>query len=187
MKFDGSHTMHEHVIKMANIAGRLKTLGMVVNDNFLVQFNLNSLPSEYGLFEMSYTMKDKWNVHKLHSMLVQEETRLKNQGSHSVHYVSHQGNQGVGKRFVKKHDKGNRPLMINDGPVQIQNKALKGNNCQFYGKSRHSQKDFLKRKSWFKKNGELNVHVCFESNLTEVPHNTWQIDSRCTTHVSNTM
>ena len=60
MKFDGSRTMHEHVIEMTNIAVRLKTLGMTVNENFLVQFILNSLPSEYGLFQMSYnTMKVK--------------------------------------------------------------------------------------------------------------------------------
>ena len=96
MKFDGSRTMYEHVIEMTNIAARLKTLGMAVNENFLVQFILNSLPSEYGPFQISYnTMKDKWNVHELHNMLVQEETRLKNQGSHLVHYVSHQGNQGA--------------------------------------------------------------------------------------------
>lgn len=62
-------------------------------------------------------MKDKWNVHKLHSMLVQEEMRLKNQGSHSVHYISHQGNQEAGKKFVKKHGKGKRSLKINDGLV----------------------------------------------------------------------
>ena len=36
MKFDDSHTMHEHVIEMINIAVRLKTLGMTVNENFLV-------------------------------------------------------------------------------------------------------------------------------------------------------
>jgi len=36
MKFDGSRTMHEHVIEMTNIATRLKTLGMVMNENFLV-------------------------------------------------------------------------------------------------------------------------------------------------------
>jgi len=40
-------------------------------------------------------MNDKWNVHELHNMLVQEETMNKNQGSHSGHYVSHQRNQGV--------------------------------------------------------------------------------------------
>jgi len=48
MKFDGSHTMHEHVIEMKDIAARLKTLGMAVNENFIVQFILNSLSSEYG-------------------------------------------------------------------------------------------------------------------------------------------
>ncbi|KAH1240889.1 hypothetical protein GmHk_07G018629 [Glycine max] len=72
MKFDGSHIMYEHVIEMTNITTRLKTLGMTVNENFLVQFILNSLSSEYDL--MSYnTIKDKWNVHKLYNMLVQEK------------------------------------------------------------------------------------------------------------------
>ena len=71
-------------------------------------------------------MKDKWNVHELHSMLVQEEMRLKNQGSHSVHYVSHQGNQGAGKKFMKKHDKGKRSLKNNDDSLQIQKKGIKG-------------------------------------------------------------
>ncbi|KAH1213426.1 hypothetical protein GmHk_14G041396 [Glycine max] len=77
MKFDGSRTMHEHVIEMTNIAARLKTLGMAVNENFLVQFILNSLPSEYGPFQMSYnTMKDKWNVHELHSFVLNEDIML---------------------------------------------------------------------------------------------------------------
>jgi len=116
MKFDGLRTMYEHVIKMTNIATtRLKTLGMTMNENFFVQFILNSLLSEDGPFQMIYnTMKDKWNVHELHNMLVQEETRLKNQGSHLVHYVSHQGNQGAKRKFMKKHDKGKGPLKIND-------------------------------------------------------------------------
>ena len=95
MKFDGSHIMHEHIIEMTNIATRLKTLGMIVDENFLVQFILNSLLFEYGLFRISYnTMKDKWDVYELHSMLVQKEMKLKNQGGHSVYYVSQQGNQG---------------------------------------------------------------------------------------------
>ena len=92
MKFDSSCTMHEHVIEITNIVTRLKSLGKNVDENFLVQFIINSLPSEYGPFQMNYnTMKDKWNVHELHSMLVQEETRLNNKGIHSIHFVSHQG------------------------------------------------------------------------------------------------
>ena len=49
------------------------------------------------------------------------------------------------------------------------------------------QKDCLKRKAWFERKGEPSALVCFESNLDEVPYNTWWIDSGCTTHVSNTM
>ena len=38
----------------------LMLMRMTMNENFLVQFILNSLPSEYGSFQMSYnTMKDK--------------------------------------------------------------------------------------------------------------------------------
>ena len=73
---------------------------------------------------------------------------------------------------MKKHDKGKESLKINDDYLQIHKKISKGNNCQFCRKSGHFQKDFLKCKSWFKKKGELNTHVCFESNLTEVSHNT---------------
>jgi len=36
MKFDGSRTMHEHVIEITNIAARLKSLEMAVDESFLV-------------------------------------------------------------------------------------------------------------------------------------------------------
>ncbi|KAG6532401.1 hypothetical protein ZIOFF_006241 [Zingiber officinale] len=184
MKFDGSRTMHEHVIEMTNIAARLKSLGMEVDENFLVQFILNSLPSEYGPFQMNYnTMKDKWNVHELHSMLVQEETRLKNQGNHSIHYVNH---QGAGKKIEKRHGKGKGQLKICESSAKIQKKESNKNKCHFCGKFGHFQKDCQKHKAWFEKKGKLIAYVCLESNLTEVPHNTWWLDSGGTTHVSNT-
>jgi len=73
MKFDDSRTMHRHMIEIKNITTRLKSLVMAIDEGFLMQFILNSLPCEYGLFQMNYnTMKDKWNVHELHNMLVQE-------------------------------------------------------------------------------------------------------------------
>ena len=46
MKFDYLHTMHEHVIEMTNVAPRLKSLRIEVEQHFLVQFIINSLPSE---------------------------------------------------------------------------------------------------------------------------------------------
>ena len=44
MKFDGTRRMHEHILEMSNLATKLKALGMNVDDSFLVQFILNSLP-----------------------------------------------------------------------------------------------------------------------------------------------
>ncbi|XP_028106820.1 uncharacterized protein LOC114305879 [Camellia sinensis] len=98
MKFDGTRGIHEHVLEMTNLAAQLKNLGMHVDDYFLVQFVLNSLPLQYGPFQISYnTMKDKWNVNELASMLMQEEARLKQLGQHSIHLI----NQGAEKRERK--------------------------------------------------------------------------------------
>ena len=78
IKFNGSCIMHEYVIEMTNIASKLKSLEMNVDVNFLVLFIINWLPPGYGPFQINYnTIKDKWNIHELHSMLVQEETRFK--------------------------------------------------------------------------------------------------------------
>ncbi|XP_022857994.1 uncharacterized protein LOC111378934, partial [Olea europaea var. sylvestris] len=35
VEFDGSRTMHEHITEMSNIAARLKTIGMTLDENFL--------------------------------------------------------------------------------------------------------------------------------------------------------
>jgi hypothetical protein len=52
MKFDGTRGMHEHILEMTDLAGKLKALGMNVDELFLVQFILNSLPPQYGTFQI---------------------------------------------------------------------------------------------------------------------------------------
>ena len=42
-------------------------------------------------------------------------------------------------------------------------------------------------KAWIENKGKPSAFTCLESNLTEVPYNTWWIDSGCTVHISNTM
>ena len=85
MKFDGSRTMHEHITEMINIAARLGSMGMKVDEIFLVTLIVNSLPPQYGPFQINYnTIKDKWNETKLQTLLIQEDARLKKQGAHSV-------------------------------------------------------------------------------------------------------
>ena len=46
MKFDGSFSMHEHLLLMTSKAAKLNSLGFTVDDSFLVQFILNSLPQD---------------------------------------------------------------------------------------------------------------------------------------------
>ena len=53
------------------------------------------------------------------------------------------------------------------------------------GKVGHLKNKCLKRKAWFEKKGIHYVSVCFESNLIEVPSNTWWLDTGATTHVSH--
>ena len=187
MKLDGSRTMHDHVLEMTNLAAKLKSLGMSVDEYFLVQFILNSLPPEqYGPFQMNYnTIKDKWSVNELASMLVQEETRLKSQQSHSVHLVRH---QEAGSSSKRKPGKGKKKGLHNlNESSQVHKKEYKNDKCHFCHKVGHYQKDCPKRKAWFEKKGKPSAFVCFESNFTEVPYNTWWIDSGSTTHISNTM
>ena len=66
---------------------------------------MNLLLSKYSPFQMNYnTMKDKWHVHELHSMLVQEETRLKAHGNYSIHYVNYTSKKV--ERNMEKERKG---------------------------------------------------------------------------------
>ena len=63
----------------------------------------------------------------------------------------------------------------------------KETKCIFCKKKGHMKKDCLKHREWLAKKGNFNSFVCFESNLTNVYHNTWLIDSGSIIHVSNTL
>ncbi|KAE9585540.1 hypothetical protein Lalb_Chr25g0290031 [Lupinus albus] len=59
-KFDWSQPIHDHVTSMANLAAKMKGMRMEVTEAFLVQFIINSLPVEFGQFQVNYnTIKEK--------------------------------------------------------------------------------------------------------------------------------
>ncbi|OIT03252.1 hypothetical protein A4A49_57453, partial [Nicotiana attenuata] len=65
MTFDKSHTVREHIMKMRDIAAKLKSLEVDMSEPFLMHFILNSLPAEYDPFEISYnTHKEKWLINE---------------------------------------------------------------------------------------------------------------------------
>ena len=91
----------------------------------------------------------------MHNMLVQEETKVKNQGNHSINYVNNQGTR-------KKHEKKRKgSLKVNESFFHIDKKESKGNKCHFYKKFGHFQKDYSKCKARFEKKDKLNAYICF--------------------------
>ena len=88
-----------------------------------------SLPPEFSTFAVNYnSLTEKWDLHKLIAMCVQEEERLKAQNGGSVSYVQH----STKKRSFG--NKGYKPKNQHEsGPSNAQNKP--------YGKapSQHDQ------------------------------------------------
>ena len=55
IKFDGSCTMLRHIIEMINI-NKITKVHVIGSRNFVVQFFINSLPVEYGPFQIITTL-----------------------------------------------------------------------------------------------------------------------------------
>ncbi|GJU85603.1 hypothetical protein Tco_1293149 [Tanacetum coccineum] len=87
--------VREHNMEMRDIASKLFSLKVEISESFLVHFSLNSLPSEYTPFKISYnTHKENWAINDLLTMCVQEELRLKNESVETVHFTTHsKGNE----------------------------------------------------------------------------------------------
>nr|XP_043614323.1 uncharacterized protein LOC122586392 [Erigeron canadensis] len=89
LKYDGSSGVREHIMKMSDMANKLKTLEMEVSDNFLVHFIMTSLLAQFDAFKINYNaQKDKWKMSKLIAMCQQEEDRLKLEKPEAVHLTT---------------------------------------------------------------------------------------------------
>ncbi|XP_071906054.1 uncharacterized protein [Coffea arabica] len=83
MTLDKSRSVREHIMEMRDIVAKLKSLKVEISESFLVHFILNSLPSEYILFKISYnTHKEEWSINELLTM-------VKHETPESVHLVTH--------------------------------------------------------------------------------------------------
>jgi hypothetical protein len=84
--------VRDHILRMSNVAARLKLLDLDIKDGFLIYLMFNSLPKEFETFEVNYnSMNDKWTLEKFIAMCVQEEERIKrnNGGVDSINMAKH--------------------------------------------------------------------------------------------------
>ncbi|XP_010269099.1 PREDICTED: uncharacterized protein LOC104605861 [Nelumbo nucifera] len=60
MKYDGRSGIHEHIMKMRDMANKLNGMDMEISEGFLVHFIMTFLPAQFGAFKINYnTQKEK--------------------------------------------------------------------------------------------------------------------------------
>jgi hypothetical protein len=69
-KYTGG-SVRDYILRMSNVAARLKPLDLAINDGFLIYLIFNSLMKEFETFEVNYnSMNDKWTLEKFITMRV---------------------------------------------------------------------------------------------------------------------
>ena len=116
--FHNSKGIRAHITEMRDLATQRKDLKIDISESFLVHFILDSLPSEYGPFKISYnTHKEEWSITELLAMCVQEEERIKHDKPESANMVVHDKakdenkvnmSQNKRKRKVSSYVKGDK-------------------------------------------------------------------------------
>ncbi|KAM0968159.1 hypothetical protein TB1_015836 [Malus domestica] len=195
LKFEENKSVREHILKLVETASKLKDLEVPVDDAFVVHMALNSLPSSFEQLKVSYnTQKEKWTLDDLISICAQEEARIKkNQMINHVNFMQ----TDVGKKPMYQHGKIPKPFNSYDtamnassskGP-EMSKKNMDNVKCYFCKRFGHMKKDCEKRKNWKVKKGIsfVEIFVCFETNLVEVPPNSWWFDTGCSVHITNSL
>ncbi|KAM1562249.1 hypothetical protein ACFX1Z_005280 [Malus domestica] len=194
IRYDGVESVREYILKVVDIAGKLKMLEVPISETFLVHVVMNSLPESYTQLKVSYNaLQAKWDINELISICVGEEVRIKKERAEkeraeSVNYV---------QSYNQNPKHGNHDTVRKDATrsTSSSKKVFKPNKpsifkCFFCKKAGHMKKNFPKYKAWLAKQEVKkgkNVFVCFESNSVDIPSNAWWLDSGSSIHVTNSL
>jgi hypothetical protein len=172
--------VRDHILRMSNVAARLKPLDLAIKDDFLIYLIFNSLPKEFETFEVNYNfMNDKWTLKKFIAMCVQEEEWIKrNNGDvDSVNIAKHHQKRKIPP---KKEDKGKAVSTSSDQPVDK-------DQCKWCKRRGHYQKNCIEFLKHLNKQGDDHVTFVDESLFLSYSKFTWWTDSAATIHVANSL
>lgn len=152
MNYDGNGNVREHIMKLTDIASKLKSLDVVISDSFLVQLAISSLPKEFGQLKVTYnSSREKWSLNELISICAQEEERLKREKGETVNFVNHGNGNQASKNFKKSGKKNKKPFQPNAGGEKKglgpEPAKFKERRCFFCKKKGHMKKECHKYKA----------------------------------------
>ncbi|RLN35268.1 uncharacterized protein C2845_PM03G23520 [Panicum miliaceum] len=104
-KYNGGG-IREHILRMSNMAPKLRPMNMELPTEFLVHLIFASLPKEYDSFEVNYNLQpEKWDIEMLIAICVQEEERLKGSHGDFVYYVKQSKKRNYNNNDAKPQGK----------------------------------------------------------------------------------
>ena len=202
MRYNDMTGVRDYILEMVHLQTKLKAHDIPIPDKFIVYQALNPLPFSFSQIKTAYnTLNQTSSVNDLITKCVVEEEKLKKENNESTHLValgksnnqkrvqnsrkpnfhSHKKSKNIKKSGSEKPKNGN-------GNGNAKNIDLKSYNCNKKG---HKRVNCFKFKTWLEKkkneHGMLSAHVCFESNLVNVPLYSWCLDSGATVDVATSL
>ncbi|KAJ0053392.1 hypothetical protein Pint_02823 [Pistacia integerrima] len=102
-KYDSSKGVREFSLRIVDIQSMLRNHEIPINDNFVVNHTLNSLPIDFSQIKTTYIAQSQiWSINDMITKCVAEEEKLKKERSETVNLVAQSKTHSKGKWKNKK-------------------------------------------------------------------------------------
>jgi hypothetical protein len=101
-RYSGNYGIREHILRMKNLASKLKPMDLALKEEFVIHLIFASLPKEFDTFVVNYNIQpEKWDIERLMAMCVQEE-RIKAANGGTINYLKDNTNTNANSSLKSK-------------------------------------------------------------------------------------
>ena len=106
-RYSGNGGIREHILRMSNLASKLKPMDLALKEELLIHLIFASLPKEFDTFVVNYNIQPKkWDMKRLMAMCVQEEERMKTANGGTINYLKDNKKKNTNTNSSKSKGKG---------------------------------------------------------------------------------